>query len=178
MALWRTHVGFAGVCNKARMVVDFTIYPLSGEPFKVDASDLAIGPGIWSRCSTKGIRGHSVARKVLRWWDGSYSFESMVRWSWTHFPLRGASRIDYICYRGLHSDTMAKDVKQLADHPMVPCSGCRQWHEKWHEKTQIVLSQLGGVFKDFYFNPVSLGKWSQFDEHIFQWGGERPPTSY
>ena len=31
-------------------------------------------------------------------------------------------------------------------------------------------------FKDFFFSPL-LGEMIQFDEHIFQMGGEKPPTS-
>lgn len=50
-------------------------------------------------------------------------------WSGQHGPTfiseHGSSRIDFLCCRGVHSDNLAKDVKQLWFHPMLPTSGCR-----------------------------------------------------
>ena len=37
----------------------------------------------------------------------------------------GCSRIDFICTRQVHADTLAKDVKHILDHPLLPLSGSR-----------------------------------------------------
>ena len=45
-------------------------------------------------------------------------------------------------------------------------------------KLQGVYYHLGGGFKHFYFQPEPWGRWTHFDEHIFQGGLVQPPTSY
>ena len=58
-----------------------------------------------------------------------YDMTVLNSWSGQHGPTfiseHGSSRIDYLCCRGVHCDTVAKDVKQLWHHPMLPNSGCR-----------------------------------------------------
>ena len=58
-----------------------------------------------------------------------YDMTVLNSWSGQHGPTfiseHGSSRIDYLCCRGVHCDIVAKDVKQLWHHPMLPNSGCR-----------------------------------------------------
>ena len=58
-----------------------------------------------------------------------YDMTVLNSWSGQHGPTfisdHGSSRIDYLCCRGVHSDNLAKDVKQLMHHPMLANTGCR-----------------------------------------------------
>ena len=71
---------------------------------------------------------HKDWRKWLHIID-HYDMTVLNTWTGLHGPTfiseHGSSRIDYLCCRGVHSDFLAKDVKQLQQHPMLPHSGCR-----------------------------------------------------
>ena len=58
-----------------------------------------------------------------------YDMTVLNSWSGQRGPTfisdHGSSRIDYLCCRGVHSDNLAKDVKQLMHHPMLANAGCR-----------------------------------------------------
>ena len=42
----------------------------------------------------------------------------------------------------------------------------------------MYIGKLGGGNSNiFYFHPENWGRWTQFDEHIFQMGGKKPPPS-
>ena len=43
----------------------------------------------------------------------------------TFISEKGSSRVDYICFRGCHSDHQSKQCIQLHDHPLLQNSGCR-----------------------------------------------------
>ena len=45
-----------------------------------------------------------------------------------------------------------------------------------HQNSLRWWFQILNIFKDFVFSPRSLGRWSQFDDHIFQLGLVQPPT--
>ena len=71
---------------------------------------------------------HKDWRKWLHIID-HYDMTVLNSWSGQHGPTfiseHGSSRIDYLCCRGVRSDILAKDVKQLLHHPMLSNSGCR-----------------------------------------------------
>ena len=76
---------------------------------------------------TKGPQ-HKDWRKWMRIVD-TYDMTVLNTWTGHHGPTfvsdNGSSRIDFICCRGVHSDPLAKDVKQLQHHPMLAHCGCR-----------------------------------------------------